>query len=333
MWRNKIAMALRGTKALRRKSNFVKRSTVSLKALAILLISVSAPGALAADLSRDQEIRIVTQIQRADYEGDRAALKRLYGELAPPVADNKELVSRVRYWRGFALWRRAINGFNDKVDRKELEEDLQQAVDEFDEAARKDPGFVDAKVGALSCLGFLAFALNQTDPVRVQEWVTRGRQMRKDAEALAPDNPRLLWVMGVNIWWTPPERGGGQAKAIEAYEKGLEVIRKQKGMASDALEPTWGEPELLMSLAWCELNRTAPDVNASEQYARSALGLVPYWHYVKDILMPQIQAAKKKAATGNPALTPGRLALPATDRGRKLSDVAFSDRQTGPPKD
>lgn len=310
MCSNKIAMAPPWTPALRPKSNFVKRNTGSLlKALAVLLISGSALGAPAADPSRDQVIRIVTQIQRADYEGDRAALKRLYGELTPPMTGNQEMASRVRYWRGFALWRRAINGFNDKVDPKELEEDLQQAVDEFDEAARKDPGFVDAKVGALSCLSFLAFALNQTDPARVEELVTRGRQMRKDADALAPENPRLLWVMGVSIWWTPPERGGGQAKAMQAYEKGLEVIRKQKRVASDSLEPTWGEPELLMSLAWCELNRATPDVNAAEQYARSALGLVPYWHYVKDILMVQIQAAKKKAAVRNPELTPGRLAL------------------------
>jgi hypothetical protein len=48
---------------------------------------------------------IVMKIQRADYEGDRAALTRLHDELAS-FAENKELGSRVQYWRGFALWRR-----------------------------------------------------------------------------------------------------------------------------------------------------------------------------------------------------------------------------------
>jgi hypothetical protein len=96
------------------------------------------------------------------------------------------------------------------------------------------------------------------------------------------------------VWNTPPERGGGQAKAIEQYEKGLEAIQKHKGVASDPLEPSWGEPELSMSLAWSNLNRTTPDLNAAEQYAHSALELVPYWHYVRDILMPQIQEAKRK---------------------------------------
>ena len=81
---------------------------------------------------------------------------------------------------------------------------------------------------------------------------------------------------------------------MELAEKGLEASRKHKSTASDPLEPSWGEPELLMSLAWANLNRTTPDLNAAEQYARSALQLVPYWHYVRDILMPQILDAKAK---------------------------------------
>jgi hypothetical protein len=36
-------------------------------------------------------------------------------------------------------------------------------------------------------------------------------------------------------------------------------------------------------------------LNAAERYARDALSVVPYWHYVRDILLPQIVAAKAKA--------------------------------------
>jgi hypothetical protein len=153
---------------------------------------------------------------------------------------------------------------------------------------------VDAKVGAVSCLSILAYGLNQKDPARLQELVAQGRQLLKEAQTAAPENPRLLWVLGPNLWYAPPERGGGQDKAIETYEKGLEAARKQKGVTSDPLEPSWGEPELLMSLAWSNLNRTTPDLDAAEQYAHSALALVPYWHYVRDILMPQIRDAKAK---------------------------------------
>ncbi len=263
--------------------------------LALIFGATMALGAspAAGDSEREQVIKIVVQIQRADYEGNRSALKRLHEELAPFV-ENKELAARVQYWRGFALWRRAMNGFNDKVDLAELKDDMQHALDEFDEAAGKDPTFADAKIGALSFLGFLAFSNSQQDreSPQVQELIARGRELRKEIEAVAPENPRLFWVMGPMIWFSPPERGGGQEKTMAGYAKGLKAIRSQRKNASDPSEPSWGEPELLMSLAWSNLNRTTPDLEAAKQEADSALELVPYWHYVRDILVPQIRAAK-----------------------------------------
>jgi hypothetical protein len=250
--------------------------------------------AVAANVpAREAAIKVVTEIQRADFDGDRAALKRLPEELAPYL-DDERLSAQVRYWRGFALWRRAINGFNDAVDPKELQEDLQLAVEEFKQAQAKDAGFVDAKIGELSCTGLLAFSVGQKDTQRMRELIARTIQLRKEAETAAPDNPRFLWVSGPMLWNIPVERGGGQPKAIEAYEKGLEVIRKNKAKVGDPLEPRWGEPELLMSMAWSELNCKEPDLDAAEKYAHAALQSVPYWHYVRDILMVQIREAKGK---------------------------------------
>jgi len=266
-------------------------------ALTILVLSVATElhpaEKTGREPSRDSIIRIVTQIQRADYEGDRPALKRLHDELVPIPEDNK-LASRVLYWRGFALWRRAINGFNESPTPTDLEADFTQAVTDFNDAIARDLAFVEPKIGAGSSLGYLMY-LNKKDPTRVQELLLQSSPLLKEAMATAPDNPRLLWVLGPIRWSSPPERGGGQDKAIEIYDKGLEVVRDHKRDAVDPLEPSWGEPELLMSLAWSNLNRTTPDLKAAEQYAEAALKLIPYWHYVRDILMPQIQAAQAKA--------------------------------------
>lgn len=234
----------------------------------------------------------MSQIQKADYEGDRAALHRLSSELLP-FSENKTISARVQYWRGFALWRSAINGFNDNTDRKELEQDLNLAVEAFDKSLAADPNFVDSKIGMTSCLGTLAYVLG-SNSTQQQENAARSRQTLKEAMAAAPDNPRLLWVLGPVYWNIPPERGGGQDKAIDSYKKGLEVIRSHKSAINDPLDPVWGEPELLMSLAWSYLNRTTPDLAAAEQNAHSALQMVPNWHYVRDILMQQIRDAKTK---------------------------------------
>jgi hypothetical protein len=246
-----------------------------------------------AGLSSDSIIRIVQQIQWADYAGDRPALKRHHDELTPIPEDGK-LASRVLYWRGFALWRRAINGFNDSPTPKDLEEDLTQAVADFKDAIARDPAFVEPKIGAGSSLGYLMF-LHRSDPNLMQELLQQSSPLLKEAMAAAPDNPRLLWVLGPIRWSSPPERGGGQDKAFELYNKGLEAVRNQKHDVGNPLEPSWGEPELLMNLAWSNLNRTKPDFNAAEQYAQAALKLVPYWHYVRDILLPQIYEAEAKA--------------------------------------
>ena len=186
--------------------------------------------------SRDSIIAIVTQIQKADYEGDRPALKRLHDELAPIPEDNK-LVSRVLYWRGFALWRRAINGFNESPTPTDLEADLTQAVTDFKDAIARDPAFVEPKIGAASSLGYLMF-LNKKDPTRLQELLQQLSPLLKEAMATAPDNPRLLWVLGPIRWSSPPERGGGQDKAIELYNKGLEVVREHKRDVVDPLGRT-----------------------------------------------------------------------------------------------
>ncbi len=234
---------------------------------------------------------IVTNIQRADYEGDRAALKRLYAELAPYL-ENRELASRVLYWRGFALWRRALNGFNDAADPKEIDEDLTLCVADFREAFTRDPAFVDAKVGAASCLVNSSFLDLKHNPGRARESFQQSAALLKEAFSAAPENPRLSWVQGANQWYAPPERGGGQAAALATYEKGLELARRQKGRSSDPLEPAWGEPELLMNLAFAHLNRSTPDLATAERHAESALALVPHWRYVRDILLVQIRKAK-----------------------------------------
>jgi len=259
---------------------------------ALTFVALSFAAAIPANDVREQAARIVAQIQRADYLGDRTAMQRGYDELKPFINDQK-LASRIRYWRGFAQWRRAINGFNDAVDPKELARDLNSALDEFRAAIELDPEFVDARVGIISSLGFLLFADPQ-DEARKKERIEQILATEKEASAMAPDNPRLIWVCGPILWNSPPEGGGGQDKAIANYERGLDICSKIK-TSGDPLEPSWGKPELMMALAYCHLNAKAADVNAAERYAREALEIIPYWHYVRDILLPQILAAKEKA--------------------------------------
>jgi hypothetical protein len=285
-----------GNRCFHRRRRLSLLRFFSLLFMPFLLTPSLRASAPSPDSARETVTKVVLEIQRADYEGDRPALKRLYDQLAGFITD-KELASRVHYWRGFALWRRAINGFNETPTPKDLAEDLNAGESEFDVAIRADAGFVDAKVGAASCILLRAFLegafSNVKNPDQLKQIMEGPSRLLNEASATEPDNPRLLWVIGPNQWNSPPA-SVGQAKAMETYQKGLESIRKNKNPSNNPLNPSWGEPELLMNLAWSNLNRAKPDLPAAEQYARSALKLVPYWHYVRDILLPQILEAKAR---------------------------------------
>jgi len=264
----------------------------ALIAIAASARAQSQPDAKQSSPARDAAIKIVEQIKRADYEGNRPALQQLHGQLTAPTG-NAVLASRIDYWRGFALWRRAINGFNETPTPTDLQEDLNGAIADFKDSLVQDPAFVESKIAEGSALGYLMY-LNLKDQARVQELMQQSSPLLKDAMASDPDNPRLLWVLGPIRWSSPPERGGGQDKAFDLYNRGLESIRK-KPAATDPLEPSWGEPELLMNRAWSYLHSKTPDLPAAQRDAEAALAMVPYWHYVKDILLPQIREAQTRA--------------------------------------
>lgn len=262
---------------------------------ALVLVSL-VPGVAVAN-PRDQAVQIVARIQRADYEGDRATLKKCYDELAPLLED-KELVSRVRYWRGFARWRDGINAGNESVEPAEMEKLFLAGADEFNAALAIAPDFVEAKVGLISCLGYCVY-FHRNERERAEEMVKPIFALVNEAKAAAPDNPRLIWVMGPILFHTPPEKGGGIDKVIENNERGVALCSQLKRPA-DPLEPSWGKPELLMSLAYEYMTKKPAELEKAEKNARAALEIVPSWHYVRDILMPQVMEAKAKTNEASP---------------------------------
>jgi len=172
-------------------------------------------------------------------------------------------------------------------------------ADEFKAALALDPNSVDAKIGLISCLGHVVY-FHRTEKERAQEMVKPIFALVAEAKLAAADNPRLIWVMGPILFYTPPERGGGIDKVIENNERGITICSQLKPPA-DKLEPSWGKPELHMSLAYEYMTKNPPDFDKAERNARAALEIVPYWHYVRDILMPQIMEAKAKATQPTPA--------------------------------
>ena len=248
--------------------------------------------------SEDHLLQLVEQIRQADYAGDRPALRDLHDQLAAAPTGGAPR-SLVLYWQGFALWRRAINGFNETPTPTDLDSDALAASADFEAALKEDPKLVDAQAALAACIGLRMFHKTVDDEMRAM--LARAKGLLAEAQALEPANPRLLWVRGPMEWFTPkdsPEEmiDARQAKSIATYHRGLEGLPGSLRSGPEPLRPTWGEPELHMSLGWAYSNRRVPNLAQAELHARRALELVPTWHYVRDILLPQIESARRTAA-------------------------------------
>ena len=278
--------------------------------LAIGLAFALSASVLGEDPDSQRLRDIKWKLMSADYRADLDELAR-GRELLTTLKAHPTLGYLACYWSGFAGIRLAINGSNRQMSSVEMERNLQAALRDTEESLRLREDFADSHVDAGQIASWMASIAMRRDTGSLQKLKERGTEALSDetrawidrtwkhlnrARELSPKNPRLPWVEAV-IWYNiPPERGGSQEKAIAMYREAVSLARDER--VSDPLLPDWGQPEALMSLAWCLLNRAAPDPAAARDSADAALRLRPDWFYVREVLRPQIEQALDKQKAG-----------------------------------
>jgi hypothetical protein len=70
------------------------------------------------------------------------------------------------------------------------------------------------------------------------------------AEKINPDNPRIYYLKGSSLFYTPEMYGGGKAKAKPLFEKAKELFAKE--VKTSVLKPIWGEKQNLDYLKQCD---------------------------------------------------------------------------------
>ena len=260
------------------------------KYFVIVLVISSGGWSLEAQQSRAERelVGLKAAIMSADYRGDLVELAALR-DRAAQLSDDSRLGYLADYWSGYASWRMVINGAGSKLTADEAKAELARAVTAFESSFRKKSDFADAYASAAAVHGWLA-AYSASDPTAMNKQVDIYKQQINRGLELEPNNPRVLWIQAVPYLVMPPERGGNVDKAIELYQKMIDNSRPPD--PSSAL-PDWGKPEALMSMANARLKKTSPEVDLAAVEAADALRLQPEWHYVKDVLIPQIDAMNR----------------------------------------
>jgi hypothetical protein len=174
------------------------------------------------------------------------------------------------------------------VSAADLKAHLERAVADFQSSMQKKETFADAYASAASIYGWLAY-MNRADAATMKTQIETSARLRARAEALEPSNPRVLWCAAA---FSSSRRPPPEATSIAPYRK---QVNASAPLNPKSPLPDWGKAEALMSLAFAHMIKSAPDLIASATEADAALKLEPRWHYVPDILIPQIEAATKKA--------------------------------------
>lgn len=259
---------------------------------AIALLSLAPVSATAATKSEQRLTELVAAVRSADYRGDRAALARLDDELG--ALDAGRLKDYREYWRGFALWRRVLNGFNEKPAPEDLASDVEKALARFKSALAVHPDWIEAQLAMVGLWGNQIYLAGK-DAEKRKAILAEAGPTFKFVMANAGDNPRALWIRGGMEGWAPPPTGGDLGKATATLRYGVEcawreALRNAHPNPPPAWVPTWGGPENLMNLAYMYSNAKNPDRATALAYAQGAVTAVPEWHFVRDILIPRIEA-------------------------------------------
>jgi len=234
-------------------------------------------GGLLADEARE--------ILRADYRGDRGELVLRARALASSPVEPAALA---RYWAGFAWWRRGMNGFSETPRPEDVGSDFERGAAEEREALRLDPSLDEARAALAGCLVGMAFARPEGEGRTAL--LGESTAILSSLEPRAEGNPRILWMLGGRLM-APPGQGGDLARAAETFRRGLLAARREAlGPARAPALPGWGAPENLMSLALVHAIGPAADRDVARAYADGALAMVPDWRFVRDVLVPRIEA-------------------------------------------
>jgi hypothetical protein len=162
-------------------------------------------------------------------------------DLGPMMAASSQFDLAANKWSNeyaanyYAAWSKAIISYNEPdKKRKDL------LLDEGDKYLDKVKAIDDKRDETFILAALLANARLSVDGAT--RWKKYGDIFEKaleQAKAINADNPRIYYLKGISVFYTPAAFGGGKKKAKEYFEKAKPLFAKQD--KASILKPYWGE--------------------------------------------------------------------------------------------
>lgn len=191
----------------------------------------------------------------------------------------------LHYWVAACDWR-VTPLLMDDANKAKGKRWVDEGIARASKAYELDPKFAEAL--ALRC-GLMGLSLQFDSSQMMKLGIQMGADM-DHAVGMAPSNPRVALLDGINTLYKPAFVGGGAGQARKRFEKAASLFATEK--AADASAPDWGRDDV-----WTWNGRAAMkegDTKSAVDSYRKALAANPNNGWVRMSLLPE--AEKKLAA-------------------------------------
>ena len=134
--------------------------------------------------------------------------------------------------------------FNQDLTNEQKQGYLDQAQKQIDHILT-----ITDKESEIFALQGMLYEMRISDPAEGYKYSTLSNEALSKAELMNAENPRVFYLKGLNLFYTPAQYGGGAAIAKPLFEKAASLFEKSKDNTS--LLPAWGEYHNNMMLKQC----------------------------------------------------------------------------------
>lgn len=246
--------------------------------LAVTLSAVDA--AAQSDDAGSWAERIQTLAIEASHAGDDEGLRQAaaFAERALTVHPQDALL---HHYHGYALYRLAArNACDQETEPACVARLLRKAEESLDASLASGP-----RPETYALLGSVYGLMIGENGSLGASLGPRIGDLRSEALALDPENPRVWLLKGIGDFHTPKAYGGGVGPAREALERAVLAFQSD---SPPPPEPRWGRVDVHVWLG--QVFQAAGEIDlAREQYERT-LELEPDYAWVRDELLPSLEA-------------------------------------------
>ena len=249
-------------------------SSKSFISIGLLFILLLLPFGTMAQEPKNSNTLILKGIEKLnqsydqwDKEGFEEAL-RVFQESAETAPD-KDLAI---YWKGVALFYLAIyHLFGRDQDRDQT---LGEArVDEGIRTLKRAVALNDTYSESYALLGVLQGIKIK---MHILSAISLGPQVkanRNRALELNAENPRVHYLTGVSLWFSPEIFGGGTERALQHFMQAEVLFEKEAEREQDPFQPRWGYSTCLSFMG--DLYSERKDYQKAKHYYLKALEVNP----------------------------------------------------------